>query len=153
MRHTLLAFLFLLTGCTVNEPTLTQPQALSIIDKLIDQTTRTITPPPRLEALPSFSAPSGCQSEGTSENQVIVSRAYWLREIPKDQNMAVSQQIRAFWESQGHRIVAVGDSGNPDLSGESQPEGFKLSLTWAEGDNLYLSASSTCIWPHGTPSP
>ncbi|MFI6298995.1 hypothetical protein ACIBEJ_45920 [Nonomuraea sp. NPDC050790] len=153
MPRVLLAFVLLLTGCAVSEPTLTQTQAIGLIDKLINQTVRAITPKPRLEVLPSFNAPSGCAGEGASEEQIIVSRAYWLRDVPKDQNLAVSRQVRLFWQSQGHRIVAAGGGGNLNLSGESRPEGFKLSLTWAEGDHLYLGASSTCIWPDGTPAP
>ncbi|MFI6815733.1 hypothetical protein ACIBG7_25235 [Nonomuraea sp. NPDC050328] len=134
-------------------PTLTRDQAVARIEQLITATAQVITPEPRLEEVPSFSAPSGCQGDGTAEDQIIVSRAYWLRGIPEGENMRVSAQIRSYWESQGYRIVAAGSGdGNPGLSGESQPERFRLSLVWAEGDDLYLGASSTCIWPDGTPA-
>lgn len=131
----------------MNKPTLSQAQAIALNDKLISETVRALTPKPRLEVIPSFNAPSGCLGEGASENQIIVSRAYWLRDVPKDQNLAISRQVQVFWKSQGHRIVSVGSNGNPDLRGESQPDGFRLFLTWAEGDDLLLGASSTCIWP------
>ncbi|MFI9558797.1 hypothetical protein [Nonomuraea endophytica] len=150
MPRALLVFALLLTGCAADKTTLTQAQAVGLIDELISETAHAITPRPKLEVLPSFNAPSGCLGEGASENRIIVSRAYWLRDVPKDQNLAISRQIRAFWQSRGHRIVAVGSNGNPDLSGESQPDGFKLSLTRAKGDSLFLGASSTCIWPDGT---
>ncbi|MFE0145769.1 hypothetical protein ACFWY5_01400 [Nonomuraea sp. NPDC059007] len=136
----------------MNKPTLSQTQAIALNDKLINETVQAVTPKPRLEVIASFNTPSGCLGEGASENQIIVSRAYWLRDVPKDQNLAISRQIRVFWQSQGHRIVSMGSNGNPDLSGESQPDGFRLFLTWAEGDDLFLGASSTCIWPEGTPA-
>ncbi|MFI6387485.1 hypothetical protein [Nonomuraea sp. NPDC050540] len=137
----------------MNKPTFSQGQAIAINDKLISETVRAINPRPRLEVISSFNAPSGCLGEGASKNQIIVSRAYWLRDVPKDQNLAISRQIRVFWQSRGHRIVSMGSNGNPDLSGESQPDGFRLFLTWAEGDHIFLGASSPCIWPDGTPAP
>ncbi|MEU8108310.1 hypothetical protein AB0C18_31820 [Nonomuraea muscovyensis] len=137
----------------MNEPTLTHAQALARIEQILHETSQAISPRPRLEVLPSFNAPSGCQGEGASEDQIIVSRAYWLRDIPKTENMNVSRQVRDFWQAQGYRIAASGKGGAPGLSGESQPDRFRLSLVRAAGDDLYLGASSPCIWPYGTPSP
>lgn len=37
------------------------------------------------------------------------------------------------------------------MSAESRPDGYLLALTWAEGDKLYPGATSTCVWPDGTP--
>jgi hypothetical protein len=152
VRRVLPVLILLLSGCTiVNEPTLTQAQALTRVEQLIHDTAGALTPKPRPESIPSFTAPSSCLDEDKSQDQIVVSRAYWLREVPKSENMAISRQVRAYWQSQGHRITASGNATNPDLSGESYPDGFTLTLTWAEGDNLYLGAASTCIWPDGTP--
>ncbi|GAA3155040.1 hypothetical protein [Nonomuraea roseoviolacea] len=146
------ALVLLTSGCSVNQPTATSAQALARVEQLIHETADILTPKPRLESVPSFEVPSTCWDEDKSQDQIIVSRAYWLRDVPKSENMSISQQVRAHWEAAGHRIVASGRAGNPDLSGESQPDGFTLTLTWAEGDNLYLGAASPCVWPDGHPS-
>jgi hypothetical protein len=143
----------LLAGCTTNKPTITQAQALARVERLIRDTAAAITPAPRLELIPSSVPPSMCLHDDESQEQVVISRSYWLRDIPQSDNMSISRQVRAYWEKQGHVIVAAGNANNPDLSGSSRPDHFNLALTWAEGDHLYLGAASTCVWPDGTPPP
>ncbi|NUW36417.1 hypothetical protein HTZ77_34155 [Nonomuraea sp. SMC257] len=104
-----------------------------------------------MELIESSLAPHACLNDDQPDDKVVIGRAYWLRDVPTSENMSISQQVRAHWEAAGHRIVAVGRPGNPDLSGESRPDGFTLTLTWAEGDNLYLGAASPCVWPDGRP--
>ncbi|MBA2893757.1 hypothetical protein [Nonomuraea soli] len=135
-------FALLLTGCTMTQPAINRAQALTRVEELIHDTTRALTPRPRLEALPSFNAPTGCLDD--DEHRVVISRAYWLRDVPATENMAVSRQIRAHWESRGHRITA---SGGPGLNAETRTDGFLLALVWSEGDALYLGVSSPCITP------
>ncbi|MBN6053728.1 hypothetical protein JYK22_17445, partial [Nonomuraea sp. RK-328] len=99
-----------------------------------------------------YTAPSVCLDDDKSQDQVVVSRAYWLRDVPRSDNMAISQQVRTYWEDHGHRVTSVGGAGNPGVTGETSPDGFLMTLTWAEGDNLYLGAASPCVWPDGHPS-
>lgn len=142
MRPILVLLALLLTGCTVTQPTMNRAHALTRVEELIQDTTQALTPRPRLEAMPSFNAPTGCLDD--NEQQIVVSRAYWLRDLPAPKNMAVSSQIRAHWESRGHRITA---SGGPGLNAETRTDGFLLALVWSEGDALYLGVSSPCITP------
>lgn len=44
-------------------------------------------------------------------------------------------------------VTATGQPGHPDLEGKSTPDGYTLALVWAEGDNLYLAATSPCVVP------
>ncbi|NUW42372.1 hypothetical protein [Nonomuraea rhodomycinica] len=136
----------------MNEPALSQAQAIARAEQLIRDTADALATQPRLELIESSVAPHACLSDDQPDGKVVVGRAYWLRDVPKSENMSISQQVRAHWEAAGHRIVASGRAGNPDLSGESRPDGFTLTLTWAEGDNLYLGAASPCVWPDGRPS-
>ncbi|MFI6598111.1 hypothetical protein ACIBHX_17785 [Nonomuraea sp. NPDC050536] len=135
----------------MTDRTMTESQALARVEKLIHETAAVIVPKPRLELMPHTVAPHPCLHDDKSQDQIVVNRAYWLRDIPKSDIMNVSRQVRAYWESQGHRITASGREGNPDLSGVSQADGFTLALTWSAGDTLYLAATSACVWPKGTP--
>ncbi|WP_143590831.1 hypothetical protein [Thermoactinospora rubra] len=145
-------FILLLSGCTINESTITQSEAIARVDQLIHETANTLTPKPRLELIPSSTTPGSCLDSGKPQGQVVINRKYWLRGIPKDETMSIAHQVRAYWKKQGHRIVGSGGPKNPDLSGESHPDGFILALSWTEGDNLYLAATSPCVWPDETPS-
>lgn len=143
----------LLTGCTMNDPTITQDQALDRVEQLIRDTATALKPRPRLELIPHGTGADDCLHPDEPKGKVTVNRAYWLRDIPESENMNISKQVRAYWQEFGHRIVAAGGTGNPDLSGESKPDGFTLALTWAAGDNLYLAATSPCVWPEGSAPP
>ncbi|MFD1935875.1 hypothetical protein ACFSKW_30830 [Nonomuraea mangrovi] len=137
----------------MNQPTMTQAQALDRVEQLIRETAAALTPQPRLELLPSSVAPHTCLDQGKSENQLVIYRAYWLRDLPRADNMNIARQVQAYWEKRGHVITATGGfhDGAPTVHGESRPDGFLLALVWAEGDDLYLASTSTCVWPNGSP--
>ncbi|MGW4468246.1 hypothetical protein ACWENQ_01095 [Nonomuraea sp. NPDC004354] len=139
----------------MNQPTITQAQAISRVDQLVHETAAALVPKPRLELMPFTVPPSRCLHDGDSQDKVVINRAYWLRDVPKTKNMEIARQVRAYWEAQGHRIVSTGgwEVGQPSIGGESRPDGFILALVWAAGDDLYLASTSTCVWPDGTPSP
>ncbi|MEV0144526.1 MULTISPECIES: hypothetical protein [unclassified Nonomuraea] len=153
MLRLLAASVLLVSGCSANGVTINQTQALTRVEQLIRDTANGLTPRPELEQLPMFTAPTACLDEDKSQDQITVSRAYWLRGVPKSENVAISRQVRAYWEAHGHRITSIGGTGNPGVTGESRPDGFTMTLTWVEGDSLYLGAASPCVWPDGTPSP
>ncbi|MEV0589527.1 hypothetical protein [Nonomuraea sp. NPDC050310] len=154
MNRVLLVPLALLTiaGCAMQDQSFTQQQALARVEQLIRDTAAEVTPRPRLELVPYGTEAEECPSDAEANGRVTVNRAYWLRDVPRADLLRVSRQVRAAWERQGHRLIAAGDGDNPDLSGESQPDRYTLALTWADGDQLYLAATSPCIWPDGTPS-
>lgn len=141
----------LLSGCTMNDQTITQEQADARVNQLIRDTAAALTPKPRLEPIPYGTGAEGCLTPGEPEEKVTINRKYWLRDIPKSENLNISRQVRAYWEAQGHRIVALGAENSPNLNAESNPDHYILSLSWAEGDNLFLASTSTCVWPQGRP--
>lgn len=148
MRYAIAAIAILLaSGCSTENVAPTQRQATARVDQLIQGTAAAISPSPRLELIPYSVPPSTCLDESQSQDKVIINRKYWLRGIPKSQNMAVSRQIRTYWETQGHRITGTGRGDSPNLSGLSQPDHYILALAWADGDNLYLAATSPCATP------
>jgi hypothetical protein len=148
------------TGCaaggTVQESAMTRSQATVRADQLVRETAKSIDAAPILELDETSAVPTPCLfSEDGVPERYSISRKYWLRNMPPRQHMDVSRQVRAYWQSRGHTITATGDdsAGNPNLAGESHPDGFILALAWAEGDNLYLAATSPCLAIPQPPSP
>ncbi|MEV0588329.1 hypothetical protein [Nonomuraea sp. NPDC050310] len=87
------------------------------------------------------------------DDGVVMSRAYWLRDVPKGRTMELSRQVQAHWRKRGYTVTAVGTGDNPELSGESTTDSFTLALGWAEGDDLYLAATSPCVTPDAPTAP
>ncbi|GAA4582331.1 hypothetical protein GCM10023194_16760 [Planotetraspora phitsanulokensis] len=136
-------------------PTIAQTQALTRVEQLLANTVSALDPEPRLELNAIVPTVSRCLDPGPTESseQVMVSRAYWLRDIPAKHNLAIAYQVRDHWVQQGHIIIGTGgmESGHPNIAGETRPDGFILALGWAEGDHLYLAATSPCVRPDDMP--
>ncbi|GAA0356612.1 hypothetical protein GCM10009530_02220 [Microbispora corallina] len=135
--------------------TLSEHEALDRIGALITSTAAVLRPHPRLEPLTLFTVPGRCQASDGGAGRIVVSRAYWLREVPARDNVHVARQVVDEWTRQGHTLVGTGgfESGHPNVSALSRPDGFVLALAWAEGDHLYLAATSPCVRPDRTPAP
>jgi hypothetical protein len=153
MPRRLLVALLLITGCTMNQSAMTSEQATKRVEQLIRDTAAALTPRPRLELIPFSTAPNMCLDEGKSHDHLVINRKYWLRDIPKSENMSIARQVRADWDKQGHVVLSTGgwEVGHPSIGGESRPDQFILALTWAEGDDLYLAATSPCVRAEGSP--
>ncbi|MEV4580636.1 hypothetical protein AB0K16_46155 [Nonomuraea jabiensis] len=139
---------------SADKPTITKAQALARIEQLINGTVSVIRPKPELELHRPSLNDGLCLDplDGGSEERIVVKRAYYLRGLPKDSLKEVITQVKAYWQSQGHYIQAESENGL-QLYGRSRPEDFFMSIGWTEGDVLSLGASSTCLWPNGTPEP
>ncbi|MET8333314.1 hypothetical protein [Streptosporangium canum] len=151
----------LVTGCTgggaVNEPTMTEAQALARVEQLIKETAAVIRPKPRLDLYRPSLNPNSCldPSDGGSEDRIVVNRSYYLRDIPQNQVAEAAKQVKQYWEQQGHFIGGVSADGL-GITGRSRPDDFLFSLFATDDGNdvvLSLGASSPCIWPNGTPEP
>lgn len=142
------------TGGELDEPTMTQAQALSRVEQLIRDTAGAIEPKPTLELDQKSRNEHSCldPTDGGSEDRVIVYRGYNLRDVPEDQVAKVAEQVRQQWVRQGHLIETASQDGL-NIFGRSRPDDFLLSLQRNGDGSLNLGASSPCVWPNGTPEP
>lgn len=158
------ALLMTLSGCSLwkddvsEQPTITQAEAEKRVEALIQATADQITPKPRLERLiqPDTDLHRCIDpADGGSEDRIVVSREYWLREIPEKQNADVARQVKSYWEAQGHRITEASglERNQPDVLGRTRPDDFLIGIEWSTDGALRLGATSPCIWPDGTPEP
>ena len=156
---TLIAILVAVTtGCAGGsmKPTMTKEEALTRVQQLINDTVAIIEPKPRLDVDPTTLTPYPCLGfvGDDSDGRIYISRAYYLRGIPKDKTKLteIAQKVRRYWQQQGHVIQGVSRDGL-NIAARSRPDDFILSLSWTAGDVLGIGVSSPCIWPNGTPEP
>ncbi|MBX6167324.1 hypothetical protein [Thermobispora bispora] len=153
-----IALTVMTAGCTGGrvEPTMTKDEALARVEELINDTVAIIEPRPRLDVDPTTLTPYRCIGfvGDDWDGRIYISRAYWLRGIPRDKTklLEISQKVRRHWQQQGHVIEGISKDGM-NIAARSRPDGFILSLSWTAGDVLGIGATSPCIWPHGTPEP
>ncbi|WP_062435514.1 hypothetical protein [Herbidospora daliensis] len=150
MKTTLaLCFLLTLTGCGMSDDDeLRELRATDRVERLVRDTAGALTPRPQLELIPVSVTPTACLDKSQSLQKIVVSRAYWLRGVGRNQHMVVSRQVADYWKDQGFQVIAKNaQPDNPDLSGVTEPDKFILALTWGSGDHIYLAATSPCVWP------
>ncbi|MFC6080449.1 hypothetical protein [Sphaerisporangium aureirubrum] len=141
-----------LVGGDVDKPTMTQAQALTRVEQLINGTVAALTPKPRLELdRPSLNLKKCLNpTDGGSEERVIVDRGYYLRDIPGEKIGEVARQIKEYWQRQRYSIEGISKNGL-NLTAHSKPDDFLLALGRTGDDVLLLGVSSPCVWPNGTP--
>ncbi|MEV2269667.1 hypothetical protein [Nonomuraea africana] len=131
-----------------------EQQTVDRVEQLIQESVSAIDPPPQLELFRPSLNRRYCvgATDGGSEDRIIVTRTYYLRGIPKDRIVDVAQLIRTRWQENGHVVTEVNglDTGEPEVSAQSRPDDFILSLSWTHGDVLGIGVTSTCVWPDTT---
>ncbi|GGT43958.1 hypothetical protein ACFFV7_33140 [Nonomuraea spiralis] len=141
---------------SANKPTITKAQALTRIEQLINGTAGVIHPKPQLDLYQPSLNDGLCldPQDGGSEDRIEVSRSYYLRGLPKaeDALKEVVAEVKAYWQKQGHYIAVEHENGL-QLYGHSRPDDFLITISLAADDVLSLGATSTCLWPNGTPEP
>ena len=146
------------TSCTAGqiEPTMTKDEALARVEELINDTVAIIEPRPRLDVDPTTLTPYRCIGfvGDDWDGRIYISRAYWLRGIPRDKDKLadIARRVRLHWEQRGYRIEGTSKDGI-NIAARSMPGDFVLALSRTAGDVLGIEVSSPCIWPNGTPEP
>lgn len=132
--------------------TITKAQALARIEELVSGTAAAIRPEPRLEPYESSTGDMPCTDprDTAAPAPVEVSRRYHLRDLPttEDELREVVAAVKAYWQEQGHHIS---DEHRLNLHARSRPDDFLMSVQRGGGNVLTLGATSTCLWPDGTP--
>jgi hypothetical protein len=154
----LLATALLLSACVgrlVN--TITADQAAALVEQHLRDFAAAL-PGARLEEFGGASIADCDQpNDGGPLGRVFAENGYWVRDIPQERNPATFDLAVRYWTDHGFRVLtdkrpAVGkfvsvEGPAPDFTGMSLQES-------SDGHGiLSVSASSDCVWPHGTPAP
>ncbi|WP_214107602.1 hypothetical protein [Acrocarpospora catenulata] len=136
------------------DKTMTKAQALARVEQLIQEFAVVITPEAKLELYQPSLTDDPCldPTDGGPENRIIVSRSYFVRNIPKGQAKQIADRMKAYWEQHGHIVAGVSTNGTV-ITGRTRPDDFLVALSWTDSDVPILDAASPCIWPFGTPEP
>ncbi|MQA95715.1 MAG: hypothetical protein GEV11_14080 [Streptosporangiales bacterium] len=154
--------LWALTGCGLfggavsDKPTINQDQAEARIDELIAEAMKGLDPKPRLERFEEHDLLRRCldPADGGSEDRVVVSKRYWLEDIPKKEpNAQIAEQVIANMKKAGHSVFSTNGLGTdkPEIFIASRPDDFRMSLIGSADGSLSIGATSPCVWQGGTP--
>jgi len=91
-------------------------------------------------------------SDNGPKSRVLASRTYKVLGLPKDKIPGYFDALRAWWQNHDFRVL---DNTPPNefLWVENNADGFRMTAKSNIGGELYLIATSPCVWPDGTPEP
>jgi hypothetical protein len=132
--------------------TITLQQANERAEKYVQDAVAAIEPAPRLELLGKFEdSPCGDPSDHGPQGRAVVSRSYWLRDVPAQRNAEVITAVVKWWTD--HDFVITGDK-RPQANwvfAENKIDSFRMSIEESPSGNLSIGTDSPCVWPNGTP--
>ncbi|MQA98458.1 MAG: hypothetical protein GEV11_29120 [Streptosporangiales bacterium] len=139
-----------------DKPTITQAQAEKRIEDFAKATAEQLDPKPRLARINQPTSDlHNCidPADGGSEDRIVVSRAYWLEDIPEAKNADIARQIMEYWKRQGHSIDSAEglDENQPSIHGYTKPDDFEIGVEWSTDGSMSFGATSPCIWQDGVP--
>ncbi|MBB4920877.1 hypothetical protein [Streptosporangium saharense] len=130
----------LTTGClsspteeamTAEGPSLSETQATERVERLIRTAIAGITPPPKLELVPTSLADHPCIPNYGNKptGKIYIIRSYYLSELPENLLPDAARKIQTNWEEAKNKITAsrTGSAERPRLSGETSDD-FYMSL-------------------------
>jgi hypothetical protein len=91
-------------------------------------------------------------TDNGSTDRMVANRSYQVLDLPKENIPAYFDAVRAWSQSHNFRIL---DNNPPNeyLWLENNADAFRMAFKASPQGNLFLTASSPCVWPDGTPIP
>ncbi|GAA1020220.1 MULTISPECIES: hypothetical protein [Amycolatopsis] len=91
-------------------------------------------------------------SDNGPKNRVLASRTYRVEGLAKDKIPTYFDALRTWWQNHNFRVL---DNNPPNeyLWVENNTDSFRMALEANPQGGLFLTSTSPCVWPNGTPVP
>lgn len=133
------------------EPTITLEQANQRVERYIEGVTSVFPAGATLKLQESFDDyPCTDPDDLGPEGRRIASRTF---QVMGSSHSEIPQYFAAVlsWSKQHNFVVLKHEPTNEYLWMENKSDGFRMSLEANRKGELYVGATSPCVWPTGTP--
>lgn len=133
------------------EQTITIERANKKVEKLLAESMNAL--PDRVGHKIQYQETSmSCASPGTDNPSGLVRATldYELTGVNAEELPEYFRSMRRWWSSHEYKILKD-TPHNKYLWVEHSPDGFRLALEANDFGEVYLGATSPCVWPSGTP--
>lgn len=135
------------------EDTITLEEASRRVDKYLEQAQQVL--PTEAEFQRSYrekAGPCSASSGDGTEGRKLTTTEYQVLGLNRANIPEYFSKLRSWWEQHDYRVLQ-NEPKNEYLWVEHNPDGFRLALEANAEGELYLGATSPCVWPNGTPEP
>lgn len=89
-------------------------------------------------------------TDGKSD-MVLATRTIGFSGLSDDQLSSYFEKFKNWWPTHGYRVLKY--TPNYYLRVERNTDGFRMTLKANDEGWLFLTSTSPCVWPNGTPEP
>lgn len=142
------------TGCGDGmRNTITQEEAARRVDENVHAVTALLPKEARLEQ--GLSTPQNCDdpTDNGPRGRVTESHTYQIHDLPPADYNAYFATIKQWWETHDYQILADSRPKDMYLGAENKNDGFRISVKSNDLSGFYVTSTSPCVWPQGTPAP
>ncbi|AUI63174.1 hypothetical protein B1H26_14560 [Amycolatopsis sp. BJA-103] len=135
------------------KPTITADQANQKVDDYLAQVREIFPANARYELTASEKrGPCLDPTDGGSGERVIATRTYQVHELPKENIPAYFTAAKTWAANHSFRVL---DNNPPNeyLWLENNSDAFRMAVEANPLGAMYITATSPCVWPDGTPIP
>ncbi|MCK2239808.1 MULTISPECIES: hypothetical protein [unclassified Crossiella] len=134
------------------QPTITAQQAAERVEEHVRQALTQLPPETRTERI-SLKSNSPCDvpSDNGPPGRVQVSNSYQLHGLDPAQFTRYFDTLKNYWTGNNHTVLNDDRPKDWFLWVQHNGDAFRITLQGNHLGELYLGATSPCIWPDGQP--
>ena len=87
------------------------------------------------------------------QGRKVASADYQIFDLSPAEYPKYVADLERWWRDNGFRILDDERPTYQSISVENNEDGFRIRVQDNDQGELYITASSPCVWPHGTPEP
>jgi hypothetical protein len=135
------------------QPTITIDEANRRVDEYISRVAKVLPPEAKLQ-LGSQELRGDCSdpTDNGPKNRVIANRSYNVLGLSATSITAYFDTLRTWWLANNFRVLN-NTPLNEYLWVENNADSFQMTLQANNKGQLFLDATSPCVWPNSTPEP
>jgi hypothetical protein len=111
--------------------------------------------PPQRRLTNPFTSTYACDdpTDNGPKGRVIATTDYQIEGLSQDQYDHYLDELKKWWISHDFRVLQDARPKAPHIWVENNTDGFRMAAQTNDGGEMYIIATSPCVWPEGTPQP
>jgi hypothetical protein len=111
--------------------------------------------PPQRHLTNPFKKTYACDdpTDNGPKGRVIATVDYQIEGLSPDQYDHYLDALKQWWIGHDFRVLQDARPKAPHVWVENNTDGFRMAVQTNDGGEMYLIATSPCVWPNGTPQP
>lgn len=143
------------SGDEASGKTTTEQQAAQRVQDNVHTAAAQLPQTAHLEQQLTHSVPCDDPTDNGPKGRVDASTTYQIHGLPLEQYPHLFDLLRDWWQRHDYRVLDDSRRSPTEmyLWVENNHDGFRMAFNSNDSGGLFITASSPCVWPNGSPPP